>query len=141
MYRRILAAQDGSDGAQRAFDAAVSQTLPTPGATPQMVRVDEELPKHAEIMDQIVEVKEQEDSYFGQPGAQARRRAAMMGVPLETSAVSGHEVKSTIEFARSGGLDLLAAGHTGHPRMYEHLWGGTPQNLTRLAPCSVRVVK
>jgi nucleotide-binding universal stress UspA family protein len=55
--------------------------------------------------------------------------------------VAGHEVKSIVDFARQGGFDLLVIGYTGHSRIYDHLWGGTSQNLARMAPCSVLVVK
>ena len=73
--------------------------------------------------------------------AQSKRRAALAGIDLRTAVVRGHEVKAVVEFAREKGFDLLVVGYTGHSRIYEHLWGGTSQNLTRMAPCSVLVVK
>jgi nucleotide-binding universal stress UspA family protein len=53
----------------------------------------------------------------------------------------GHEVETTVTFAREHGFDLLVIGFMGHSRIYERIWGGTSQNLTRLAPCSVLVIK
>ena len=141
MFKRILVAHDGSDGAQRAFDVGV-ELASTTQASLHMISVEEDLPRHAEmIIDEVAEVKDEEDSYFGQLGNQARRRAALKGVALETSIVSGHEVKAIVEAAREGQFDLLIVGYTGHSRIYDHLWGGTSQNLTRMAPCSVLVVK
>jgi nucleotide-binding universal stress UspA family protein len=141
MFNRILVAHDGSDGAQRAFDAAVELALQLGERRLQMISVEEDLPIHAETIDQIAEEKENEDSYFGQLAAQAKRRASLKGVQLEAAVVPGHEVKSIVEFAREQQCDLLVVGFTGHSRIYEHLWGGTSQNLTLLAPCSVLVVK
>jgi hypothetical protein len=60
---------------------------------------------------------------------------------LECAVVAGHEVKAIVDFAAQGGFDLLVAGFTGHSAVYEHLWGGTSHNLTRMAHCSVLVVK
>jgi nucleotide-binding universal stress UspA family protein len=40
-----------------------------------------------------------------------------------------------------GSFDLLVVGFTGHSAVYEPLWGGASHNLTRMAPCSVMVVK
>jgi nucleotide-binding universal stress UspA family protein len=141
MFKRILVAHDGSDGAQRAFDISV-ELAATTKATLHMISVEEDLPRHAEtMMDEVTEVKEASDTYFGQLGGQAKRRAALKGVPLETSIVSGHEVKAIVEAAREGRYDLLIVGYTGHSRIYDHLWGGTSQNLTRMSPCSVLVVK
>jgi nucleotide-binding universal stress UspA family protein len=140
MFNKILVAHDGSDGAQRAFDTAVELALQLGERRLQMISVEEDLPIHAETIDEIAEEKENEDSYFGQLGAQAKRRASLKGVQLEATVVPGHEVKSIVEFARERQCDLLVVGFTGHSRIYEHLWGAS-QNLTRLAPCSVLVVK
>lgn len=141
MFKRILVAHDGSDGAQRAFDLGV-ELAATIQATLHMISVEEDLPRHAEVaIDEVREEKDAEDSYFGQLGSQAKRRAALKGVLLETNIVSGHEVKAIVEAAREGQYDLLIVGFTGHSRIYDHLWGGTSQNLTRMSPCSVLVVK
>ena len=141
MFEKILVAHDGSDGAQKAFDAAVelASRLRT---SLHMISVEEDLPRYAETtMGEIDEVKEAEDTYFGQLAAQAKRRAALHSVPLEYSIVPGHEVKAIVDFATQGGFDLLVIGFTGHSAAYEHLWGGTSHNLTRMAHCSVLVVK
>jgi nucleotide-binding universal stress UspA family protein len=50
-------------------------------------------------------------------------------------------VKAIVDFAAQGEFDLLVVGFTGHSAIYEHLWGGTSQNLARMAHCSVLVVK
>jgi len=53
----------------------------------------------------------------------------------------GHEVETIINFCKEGDYDLLVIGFMGHSRIFERVWGSTSQNLTRLAPCSVLVVK
>ena len=140
MFERILVAHDGSDGAQKAFDAAV-ELASRLKASLHMISVEENIPRYAETMVEVDEEKDAEDSYFAKVAAQAKRRAALHAVPLETSIVAGHEVKSIIDFAVQGGFDLLVVGFMGHSRIYEHLWGGTSQNLIRMAHCSVLVVK
>jgi nucleotide-binding universal stress UspA family protein len=140
MFDRILVAHDGSDGAQKAFDTAVELAAHLK-ASLHMISVEEDIPRYAETIVEVDEAKQVEDSYFAQLAAQAKRRAALHAVPLETSVVAGHEVKSIIDFAVQGRFNLLVVGFTGHSRIYEHLWGGTSQNLTRLSPCSVLVVK
>jgi nucleotide-binding universal stress UspA family protein len=140
MLDRILAAHDGSAGAQKAFETAV-ELAGRLHATLHMVSVEEDLPRHAQTIGEIAEAKQEEDSYFGQLAEQCRGRAALSGVDLQTSIIAGHEVQAIVEFAREGGFDLLVVGYTGHSRIYDHLWGGTSQNLTRMAPCSVLVVR
>lgn len=141
MFEKILVAHDGSDGAQKAFDAAVelASRLRT---SLHMISVEEDLPRYAETtMVEVDEEKEVEDTYFGQLGAQAKRRAALHSVSLECSIVAGHEVRAIVDFATRGGFDLLVVGFMGHSAVYEHLWGGTSHNLTRMTHCSVLVVK
>jgi len=142
MYQRILIANDGSDGALRALDTALDLAVAL-GSRLHMISVEEDLPMHAEVetIDAIQEEKDREDSYYHKLGRQAQSRAAQKGVTLEHTIVSGHEVKSVVEFARSGRYDLLVIGYVGHSKLYDHLWGGTSQNLTRLSPCTVLVVK
>ncbi len=50
--------------------------------------------------------------------------------------MAGHEAKVIAEFIRERQFDLLVIGHTGHSSIYDHLRGGTSQDLARLAPCS-----
>lgn len=106
-----------------------------------MISVEEDLPRYAETMLEVDDEKEVEDSYFGQLAALAKRRAALHSVTLDCSIVPGHEVKAIVDFAAQGGFDLLVVGFLGHSAVYEHLWGGTSHNLTRMAHCSVLVVK
>ncbi|MGA2184218.1 MAG: universal stress protein [Bryobacteraceae bacterium] len=140
MYRHILIANDGSDGALRALDAAI-ELASALGARLHMISVEEALPKHAETIDEIEEEKEEEDSYFGKVAAYAWAKAVKRNIELQCTVVRGHEVKSIVDFARENGCDLLVVGFMGHSRLYDRIWGGTSQNLARLAPCSVLVVK
>jgi nucleotide-binding universal stress UspA family protein len=140
MFEKILVAHDGSDGAQKAFDAAV-ELASRLRATLHMISVEEDLPRYAETMLEVDEEKEAEDTYFGQLAEQAKRRAALHSVALECSILPGHEVKAIVDFATQGEFDLLVVGFTGHSAVYEHLWGGTSHNLARMAHCSVLVVK
>jgi nucleotide-binding universal stress UspA family protein len=140
VFEKILVAHDGSDGAQKAFDCAVELASQLKSSL-HMISIEENIPRYAETMVEVDEEKEMEDTYFGQLAAQAKRRAALHAVNLQTSVIAGHEVKAIVDFAKQGGFDLLVVGFTGHSRIYGQLWGGTSQNLTRMAHCSVLVVK
>jgi nucleotide-binding universal stress UspA family protein len=140
MFKNILVAHDGSDGANKAFDIAVDLASNL-HARLRMISVEEDAARHAEVIDEFREEKEREDSYYGQLVDQCKRRATLRSVDLASTIVPGHEVKTIIDFLRQGGFDLLIIGFTGHSKIYEHIWGGTSHNLTALAPCSVLVVK
>jgi len=140
MFDRILIAHDGSEGAQKAFDAALQLAVQFE-VDLHMVSVEENLPRFAQTVEEVRGEKEIADEYFKPIADQCRRRAALRGRTLHTNIIAGHGVKAIVEFVRDGGYDLLVVGFTGHSRIYDHIWGGTSQNLTRLAPCGVLVVK
>jgi len=140
MFDRILVAHDGSDSARKAFDFAVELAAGV-GARLTMICVEEEIPRHAEVIDELREEKDRADSYFGQLAGHCRARAAMHAVDLLTEIVPGHAVRVIGDFVLENGIDLLVIGFTGHSRIYEHVWGGTAHNLTSTVRCNVLVVK
>ena len=140
MFHQILIAHDGSDNARKAFDAAV-QLAASLGAQLRMICVEEEIPRHAEVIDELREEKDRADSYFGQLAEQCRTRAAIDSVDIATVIVPGHAVKVIGDFVQENAIDLLVIGFTGHSRIYEHIWGGTAHNLTSTVRCNVMVVK
>ena len=140
MVEQILIAHDGSDSARKAFDFAVDLTARLGGRL-RMICVEEVIPRHAEVIDELREEKDRADTYFAQLAAQCRARAALHSVDLETAILPGHAVKVIGDFVSQNRIDLLVIGFTGHSRVYEHIWGGTAHNLTATVPCSVLVVK
>jgi nucleotide-binding universal stress UspA family protein len=50
-------------------------------------------------------------------------------------------VETIITAAREGEFDLLVVGFVGHSNVFGRVMGGTTQNLSRLSPCSILIVK
>ena len=113
MIEQILIAHDGSDSAGKAFDFAVELAARL-GAHLRMICVEEEVPRHAEVIDEFREEKDRADSYFGQLAEHCRVRAAMHSVDIETAIVPGHAVRVIGDFVREKRIDLLVIGFTGH---------------------------
>jgi nucleotide-binding universal stress UspA family protein len=129
MINQILIAHDGSDSARKAFDFAVELTARL-GARLRMICIEEEIPRHAEVIDEFREEKDRADSYFGQLAEHCRARARLHSVDIDTVIVPGHAVKVIGDFVQQNAVDLLVIGFTGHSWIYEHIWGGTAHNLT-----------
>ena len=140
MIRKILVANDGSDGARRAVEMAADITARY-DAELHSISVEEDLPRYAATIDEVEAVKEQKNHYFERVNLEAQAIAATRGVSLEPHVTPGHEVETIIRFCKDGGFDLLVVGFMGHSRIFERIWGSTSQTLTRLAPCSVLVAK
>jgi nucleotide-binding universal stress UspA family protein len=139
MYTRILAANDGSAGGQKALTAAIELARPT-SAELHMVTV-EELPRFPASIDEVAEEKDEANHRFAPVIEAAKSQAAAASVRIETHLVPGHVVDAVIGLVKQLNVDLLVVGFMGHSRLYERIIGSTTDRLVRLAPCAVLVVK
>jgi nucleotide-binding universal stress UspA family protein len=140
MYRTILVANDGSSGAGRALLAALDLAK-RDRAELHQICVEEHLPHYAAIMGEVIEAKQEAKEFFRRVIAEADAAAEAHDVRLTSHVIPGHAVETIATYAKDHGFDLLVIGFTGHSNIYGRIWGGTSQNLVRLAPCSVLVVK
>jgi nucleotide-binding universal stress UspA family protein len=139
MYRKILIASDGSDGARKALSTAIELSKRL-GAELNMVSV-EELPRFASSVDEIVEDKQDQNQRFARVIREARRAAEVEGIRLSARVVAGHAVPTIVELVEREGFDLLVIGFMGHSAIYNRLIGSTTDRLVELAPCPVLVAK
>ncbi|WP_019015168.1 universal stress protein [Elioraea tepidiphila] len=139
MFRRIVIAHDGSEGAAKALDAAL-ELAQRHKATLQMISV-EELPQIPTTIDEVVEEKAAANRHFDPLIARVQSRAKAARVRLEVHVVAGHAVPSIVEFVERQRADLLVVGFMGHSALYNRVIGSTTDRLVALAPCAVLVVK
>jgi len=139
MIKRILHGLDGSDGSFKALKEVINLATQL-GAELHTISV-EEVPRYAGTIGEVVEEKAAANGRYGEAIRKARELAASEGVQIQSHVVVGHEVKSILEFVKKNSFDLLVIGFLGHSAIYERVMGGTCQNLVRLVPCSVLVVK
>ncbi len=140
MFSKILVANDGSESAKRAV-AMAAELAASHKAELWSISVEEDLPKYAGTIDEVQEVKSARNGYFAKVNEEATAIAAARGVELQCEVRAGHEVETIVTYAKEGGFGLLVIGFMGHSAIFGRVWGSTSQNLTRLAPCSVLVVK
>jgi nucleotide-binding universal stress UspA family protein len=140
MFRKILVAYDGSDGARAALRVGIGLARAL-GAELCSISVEEHLPHYAATIGEVQETKERIDAYFNALAKEARDQALLAGLDLQTEIRQGHEVETIVTHARQGGFDLLVAGYHGHSRIFERVMGSTAQSLVRLSPCSVLLAK
>jgi len=139
MYAKILVANDGSAGGQKALTAAIDLAGRISGDL-HMVTV-EELPRIPASIDEVAEEKVEANHRFAPVIEAAKAEAQTAGVTIESHLVPGHVVEAIVSLINERGFDLLVAGFMGHSQLYERIIGGTADRLVRLAPCSVLVVK
>ena len=140
MFRKILVAYDGSEGAKAALRVGIGLATSL-GAELWSISVEEHLPHYAATMGEVHDAKERVNEYFRVLTKDARDQAALAGVELQAAIRQGHEVEIIVNYAKEGGFDLLLAGYHGHSRIFERVMGSTAQSIIRLSPCSVLLAK
>lgn len=140
MFRKILVANDGSEGAKKAVQAAIDLAKRY-DAELHEISVEEHLPHYAATVGEVIEAKQEAADYFRRVTGEAELAAEAQGTRLISHVLPGHEVEAIVTFAKNHGFDLLIIGFMGHSKIFGRIWGSTSQNLAKLSPCTVLVVK
>ncbi len=139
MFQRIMVAYDGSSGSRRALQVALD--MAPPSVPLKIVSVEEHIPRFAATIDEVLEDKEFEDSYYSQAHSEARHMAEERGTPIEILTLAGHAAQALVQAAQEQEADLLVMGHSGHSSVWGNFLGTTADKVMRHAPCSVLVVR
>ena len=137
MFDKLLVANDGSQGGERAFQCAL-ELAKRLGVALEMICV-QELPRHPTRIKEVEETRADASSLFDTVALNANIEAKSRGVALKTHVVAGHPVPAIAEFAERGGYDLLIVGFMGHSALYNRMIGSTTDRLVEIAPCKVMV--
>src|SRR4030042_348880 len=140
MFKKILVGNDGSEGAKKALKAAIDLAKHY-GAELHSISVEEDLPHYAATVGEVLEAKAEKNNYFGRMNEEAQQMANREGVSLHTHVIAGHEVQTIVDYVREHHFDLVVIGFIGHSKIYDRVWGSTSQNIARLVPCTVMIVK
>jgi nucleotide-binding universal stress UspA family protein len=139
MFKKILIANDGSEGAFKALDAAL-RLAQSQKAQLHMICVEETqwIPGSRE---EVIGDKEIADRKFAEVVAKSEAEAKHHRVKLISHILMGHPVPAIVDFIERDGFDLLVAGFMGHSALYNRVIGSTTDRLVELAPCAVLIVK
>jgi len=138
-FQNVLVAIDGSEGAQRALDCAIS-LVERLGGRLTAVAVEGKLPAYAATAGEVDEVKGEKDRFFQRVLDSAVSDARERGVELETELVPGHAAEVISHYAEAHDHDLIVIGHKGH-FLGDFLLGSTADRVAHHAHCPVIVVR
>ena len=139
VFENILVAVDGSEGAERALDCALS-LVERLGGRLTAVAVEGKLPAYAATAGEVDEVKQEKDRFFRNVLDEAESQARECGVEIKTELVPGHAAEVISHFARAHDHDLIVIGHKGH-FLGDYLLGSTADRVAHHAHCPVIVVR
>jgi nucleotide-binding universal stress UspA family protein len=139
MFKKILIANDGSEGAARALSAAI-KLAKEQEAELHMISV-EEMPRFPASIDEVIEEKAEANHVYEAVMSRSVAQAQAAGIKLYPHVLVGHPVSSIAEFIEQEGFGLLVIGYMGHTALYNRIIGSTTDRLVEHAPCNVLVVK
>jgi nucleotide-binding universal stress UspA family protein len=139
MFKKILIANDGSEGAFKALDNAF-RLAHSHKAQAHMICV-EEIQWIPGSREEVIGDKEIADRKFAEVVAKSEAEAKHHRVKLISHILMGHPVPAIVDFIEREGFDLLVAGFMGHSALYSRVIGSTTDRLVELAPCTVLIVK
>jgi nucleotide-binding universal stress UspA family protein len=140
MFKKILIANDGSEGARKALRVAIDIAKQYSSEL-HSIAVEEGVPHYAATIGEVDEYKKEANGFFKKLHDEAVEEAKREGVELHTRVLAGHEVETIVHYTEEGKFDLLVIGFMGHSKIFGRVWGSTSQNITKLSPCTVIVVK
>jgi nucleotide-binding universal stress UspA family protein len=117
MFKKILIANDGSEGASMALVAAL-RLAHSHKAHLHMVCVEEIPWMPAGSREEVIGQKEIADRKFAEVVAKAEAEAKRHRVKLTSHILVGHAVPAIIDFIERDGFDLLVTGFLGHSALY-----------------------
>lgn len=139
MFRNILVAYDGSEGARAALERAAALARLS-GAALHLVAVGR-LPEYAETRDEVDEAREQAERYYGRQLEEAVASLAAQGLTAVAHLAYGKPSEEIVRLAGELGADLVVVGTRPHHPLRRRLLGGTADKVVDLAPCAVLVVR
>ncbi len=140
MYKKILLAYDGSEGANKALNAGINLTK-IHQAELWALAVQERLPRFSGTIDEVQEEKEFADQHYGKLLEAARAQAQEAEIELKTIMRPGHPAKTIVLVAKEGKFDLVLVGHSGLSGVWAAFLGTTAEKVSRHALCSVLIVR
>ena len=140
MFRKILLAYDGSEGANRALEVGIGLAK-THGAELWALAVEEKLPRFSGTIDEVQEEKQFANEHYGKLLETAKVKAKEAGIELKTLMRPGHPAQTIVAVAKEGKFDLVLVGHTGLSGVWAAFLGTTAEKVSRHASCSVLIVR
>jgi nucleotide-binding universal stress UspA family protein len=140
MFKKILLAYDGSEGANRALEAAIELAKLHEGKI-WALAVEENLPHVIATAGEYQDIKEQANEKFRKLLEAARARGEEAGIELKTILRAGHPAQTIISVAQDAEVDVILVGHSGLSGVWAAFLGTTAEKVSRHAPCSVLIVR
>jgi nucleotide-binding universal stress UspA family protein len=139
MFKKILVAYDGSEGAKLALRKAV-EIVNAAKAEIHIVAVGR-IPEYAETVSEVEEEKEQAQSYYSKIMEEAANQLKQQGFAPNVHIDFGKPADTILRIAEDLRVDLLVLGTHPHSALRRRVLGATTDKVIDHAHCSVLVIR
>jgi len=139
MFKKILVAYDGSEGAKLALEKS-GEIVGAAHAELHLLAVGR-IPEYAETVSETEEAREQAKSYYSKVMEDAAEHLKQRGLSAKFHIDFGKPADTILRIAEDLGVDLLVLGTHPHSAVRRRVLGATVDKVIDHAHCSVLVVR
>jgi nucleotide-binding universal stress UspA family protein len=139
MFKKILVAYDGSDGAKLALAKAVE--IAKASQTEMHLLAVGRIPEYAETVSEVAEEKDQAQRYYTKILDDASTRLKQQGLSAATRLEFGKPADVILRIAEELAAELIVMGTNPHSPITRRFLGATVDKVIDHAHCSVLVVR
>jgi nucleotide-binding universal stress UspA family protein len=139
MFRRILLAYDGSEGAKLALGKAIE--IATAFAVELHILAVGRIPEYAETVSEVEEAREQAKGFYSKVIEEALHALKERGLSSHSRIDFGKPGDVILRIAEDLSVDLIIMGTKRHSPLRRRFLGATVDKVIDHAHCSVLVVR
>jgi nucleotide-binding universal stress UspA family protein len=139
MFKKILVAYDGSEGAKLAL-AKAAQITNVAKAEIHILAVGR-IPEYAETVSEVNEEKEQAQTYYSKIMEEGANQLKLQRLSPTVHIEFGKPADTILRIAEDLGVDLVVLGTHPHAAVRRRVLGATVDKVIDHAHCSVMVVR
>ncbi len=139
MFKKILVAYDGSEGAQLALDKS-AEIAGVANAELHILAVGR-IPEYAETVSEVEEAKEQAKNYYSKIMDDAINLLHQRGLSASVHIEFGKPGDVILRIAENLNVDIAILGTNPHSALRRRVLGATVDKVVDHAHCSVLVVR
>jgi nucleotide-binding universal stress UspA family protein len=139
MFKKILVAYDGSDGAKLALTKA--HEIAQAGKAEIHILAVGRIPEYAETVSEVEEEKEQAQTYYSKIMEEAAAQLKQQGLSPNVHIDFGKPAETILRIAEELKVDLVVLGTHSHAAARRRFLGATVDKVIDHAHCSVLVIR
>ncbi len=140
MYKNILVAYDGSEGAQRALSSAI-EIAKALNSRLTALWVGGYMPYYHETVAEVDEENKAIESFSTKLKKELKSVSQQNNIHIEYGHLQGNPAKLIVEYAEKNHMDLVVMGCKGHSSLWGNDLGHVTDKVSENADCNVLIAR